>query len=68
MRYVIAPTGPERFALLTRKLGWIVLIVAFDAGATSPGTSMTMGVKTSKPMADVNDPVLAPSSARARQK
>src|SRR5262245_43142586 len=43
-------------------------IVEFSAGATRPGGSKTIGVKTSKDVDRDWDPGLAPSSACARQK
>ena len=67
MMYVIGPTGPMRRALRKVNFGrrvstWMLLI-----GESRIGSSISMGVKTSKLAGAENGPVFAPSSARARQ-
>ena len=68
MMYAIAPTGPDRGALLNEKRGCAESIITLSIGEVGTGGPMTIGVNTSKAAVDENEPVFAPSSARACQK
>jgi hypothetical protein len=68
MLRTICPAGPEIDGFLILNEGLVELIVAPPTGSTGTGTSMTTGVMIEKLAAAEYGPVLAPSSARARQK